>query len=459
MYMQHALQVHELRVSKILNLVLPSVFFIFGILVALLLDAGGATGGIFFIGAVITFSCRFLTNTRTRYKVKFIHSFVVCAILIALMVTMGAGNRSIPVAFFVMMYLVTLFYSVKLILFYLATTVLGNLIVGGIFSDIYTINYPPSGWLFLALLFLVATTFAVIIAHFARDLVIVSEQKRVEAETVSEESSNLRQEISQLIKESFHAGDNLSLSSREISQAIDALVSVIQSTAENTGKVSNNADRISAEAADMDKITANALTSVQVATSSMDTIRSSSNTSLELMEKLNKASKEISVIVDLISDVADKTNLLALNAALEAARAGEHGKGFAVVSDEIRSLAEQTKLSTADVLKIVEGLVQQTSSLKEALNINNHEVSHGYDAVGTTAEALSQLSDKVSTVSGEINEVSLAIQDLSSGSEEMAASSEQQVAQLKQMSASIEDLAIKLDKIFGLVTKEVSSST
>lgn len=451
--MNAALVAHENRVNKTLNTLMPCSFIIFWLLTSIVLKVSSAVGAVLLVGAAITFLCRFIMHSNLGFVVKYIHSFVVSLLLCFLMVTMEDGNRGVPVTFFVLLFQVTLFYNVRLIIFNSALTLVANLITGFMYKEIYFLHQISSSWLFLSLLYILSTVLAVYIAKLARELVVTAEQKQYEAEESAQENIQLREGIDGLVRESFQAGDSLTESSKEISLAIDELGAVIQNLANNTGKVGTSTDSIYSEAVQMDRISIDAMSTVKIATASMGTIKKSSDMSLEHMEKLQNGTKQIEAIVDLISDIADRTNLLALNAALEAARAGEQGKGFAVVSDEIRALAEQTKSSTDSVLQIAERLVQQTHDFTNTLKANGEQIREGVDAVSATADALGQISDKVSRVTREISEISLSIQELSSGSEEMAASSEQQVAQIKLMATAIEDLTMKLHNILGLVSR------
>ncbi|BCS54287.1 methyl-accepting chemotaxis protein [Geobacter sp. SVR] len=129
------------------------------------------------------------------------------------------------------------------------------------------------------------------------------------------------------------------------------------------------------------------------------------------VEGLGARSDQIGAIVGTIEDIADQTNLLALNAAIEAARAGEQGRGFAVVADEVRALAERTTRATREIGEMIKAIQQETRSAVAAMNEGVREVVRGTEEASQSDEALQSILDQIATVNMQVNQIATAAEE------------------------------------------------
>lgn len=182
----------------------------------------------------------------------------------------------------------------------------------------------------------------------------------------------------------------------------------------------------------------------------------------EKVKGLDHQAQEISKLVAVINDIANQTNLLALNAAIEAARAGEQGKGFAVVADEVRKLAEQVSASITDITVIVEGIQHESSTVTASLQDGYKEVEIGTTHIQTTGETFFQINSSIqdmahdlqtvtkhlSTISSSGQEINATIEEIASMSEESAAGVEQTSASVQQTSSSMEEISTNAANLY-----------
>ena len=246
------------------------------------------------------------------------------------------------------------------------------------------------------------------------------------------------------------------------SDTVNDLQRIIMDMRSKMHELHGSADMMGDAARQSQENAMNGKKTVAYAVEQIQNIASQVNASAEVVGTLGKRSEEISSIVEAISQIADQTNLLALNAAIEAARAGEAGRGFAVVADEVRKLAEQSAASAGSIASLVQSIQKDTASAVASIAKGNESVKEGSDSIVATGEAFRSIEDQVeslnrniqesircieavNTASHDIQDAMGLVQELSrkttGESQNVSAATEQQAATMMEMSRASDNLA------------------
>ncbi len=241
----------------------------------------------------------------------------------------------------------------------------------------------------------------------------------------------------------------------EIVNKVSAAVLQVTSNAQVAADGSQKAGEAARKGTDMTRQTVQGMQKIKDA---MD-IASAGVTSL------GERSNEIGKIVATIDDIAAQTNLLALNAAIEAARAGEQGRGFAVVADEVRKLAERSSTATKEIADLISNIQTGVNEAVRAMEDGNHEVNSGYDLATNAGSSLDEILETVMEVSREVDRIAEASTELNSLSEEMVKITdgvssvvEENTATTEEMSASSDEVTKAIESVAG-VAEENSAAT
>jgi methyl-accepting chemotaxis protein len=173
----------------------------------------------------------------------------------------------------------------------------------------------------------------------------------------------------------------------------------------------------------------------------MQTIKSKVDISAQKVQEMGSRSDQIGDIVVTIEDIASQTNLLALNAAIEAARAGEAGKGFAVVADEVRKLAERSALATKEISSLIRGIQSTVAEAVSAMNEGSKEVEAGVAKANKAGTALSDILTAAESVSTEAEQAAAAAEQMAASTNELVSSVDTVSAVVEENTASTEEMA------------------
>ncbi len=261
-------------------------------------------------------------------------------------------------------------------------------------------------------------------------------------------AANLNQmvgKISDSAEQLASSTEQIAVSSREMasgaesqSRQMDSVSAAINELGATSTEVCNN----TSEAAQAAEQASQAATSggdiVRQSIDGMSRISSAVQDTADNVGELAKHSDQIGQIVSVIEDIANQTNLLALNAAIEAARAGEQGRGFAVVADEVRSLASRTTVATQEIADMIKNIQSGTESAVHSMSVGKQEVESGVELVAKAGSALEEIVTVVDSLSSRFQQIATAATEQSAVADEIT----QNVTEVTEVSQSTEQTAL-----------------
>ena len=232
-------------------------------------------------------------------------------------------------------------------------------------------------------------------------------------------------DMNKAMRQFFSVADTVRDSVVLVRSTTDAMASAAEDVAMQAGTIATASEEMSATSSDIARNCLYAAESAQKATEQthsgsqlvqnsarlMEGIAQRVNVSSQTVESLGQRSDQIGAIVSTIQDIADQTNLLALNAAIEAARAGEQGRGFAVVADEVRALAERTTKATKEIAAMIKAIQSETQSAVCSMSEGVDEVKRGTAETSRSGEALEDILNKINELTMQISQVATAAEE------------------------------------------------
>ncbi len=233
--------------------------------------------------------------------------------------------------------------------------------------------------------------------------------------------------INKSVFSTVSASEEISATTQELeynfNNVLNQIVSVAAGVEEFNKTIqenSNNASSVVEVAKNANVVASEGLEMVKKTISEIEKIAVIVNRAAEIIEELGKNSSMIGEIIMVIEEIADQTNLLALNAAIEAARAGEQGRGFAVVADEVRKLAERTTKATKEISSIINKIQNDTNQAVSTMQNGTSQVQQGVDYVCKTKEVLVRITNENEKVVNYVNSAAYSMQEQANASEDMA---------------------------------------
>ncbi|MBB3867782.1 methyl-accepting chemotaxis protein [Parageobacillus toebii NBRC 107807] len=313
--------------------------------------------------------------------------------------------------------------------------------------------------------------------QMTKNLRDVLEQVAMNAEQVAASSEQLTASAEQTSK----ATEQIALTIQNVAAGVEKQVQSVEETSETIDQMSEGIQQISERAQNVSKIAMQTSEraseggkTIQTAVAQMNTVNDTVERLAGIVKGLGNRSEQIGKIIEVISGIADQTNLLALNAAIEAARAGEHGRGFAVVADEVRKLAEQSAQSAQQIASLIATIQEETNEAVRSMETVLKEVETGTGAIRTSGEAFQQIQTAVHEVAAHIQDVSASVQQMSaaaeqvvqsmqlvtqiaesaaSGTQEVSAATEEQLASMEEISASAASLSKMAEDVKSLLKR------
>ncbi len=268
-----------------------------------------------------------------------------------------------------------------------------------------------------------------------------------------EATASASSQISSSSEEMSSGAQEQSAQATEVASAVEQMTSTILETTKNASHANHEAKSAGDMASEGGRVVADTV-------NGMNRIAEVVSKAAGTVKDLGKSSDKIGEIIQVIDDIADQTNLLALNAAIEAARAGEQGRGFAVVADEVRKLAERTTKATKEIASMISTIQKETGGAVESMEEGTVEVEKGRTLANQAGESLRKIIESSKSVVDVINQVASASEEQSTAAEQISKNIEsissvtqESAAGTQQIARAAEDLNLLTTNLQNLITK------
>lgn len=293
----------------------------------------------------------------------------------------------------------------------------------------------------------------------------------LEVSEASEQVAASSQELSASAEETTEATEQVATTVQQLTIGAQAQANEVEKVSDTVEQmavkmqtVAENIQAVNELAGNTNDASTSGSGFVKEATKQIASIKDKTDETSTVIRDLGQKSKEIAKIVDMITSIADQTNLLALNAAIEAARAGEQGKGFAVVADEVRKLAEESSRAAEEIASLINEIGVEAEKAVSTMQENTDRVDVGTEVISKVDKTFSDIAGHIGALTAKVQGVSGIVQDMAAGSKEItaamkhveeitekaAAGMEETASYTEEQNASMEEVSSSAETLAGL---------
>ncbi|WFD11424.1 methyl-accepting chemotaxis protein [Tepidibacter hydrothermalis] len=288
---------------------------------------------------------------------------------------------------------------------------------------------------------------------FIENVNIIIARVKESAELMASSSA----EIGTVMDESARGIEQMAIGVTSISDSIQGNASIVEETTASIEEMASSSNVISEEAEgtfnkskEILKLSNEGAKEIDEVVKTINEVEKSTGLVYESILDLNESSKEIGDIISIITGISEQTNLLALNAAIEAARAGEHGKGFAVVAEEVRKLAEESKVSAYKIEELIDDIQSKSQRADKSIKEGTTLVKVGVDKA-------TKINDKFDDILNAIYDITNTIEVVSRSSQNQAGISQDMTSAMNEISSTTNENASEVQQINAVIEEQVSS--
>ncbi len=259
--------------------------------------------------------------------------------------------------------------------------------------------------------------------------------------------SEASDQVSDVVSQNFQAFDEIKASAEYISEGTNATSAAINQLSTSFSEVSSSLQEGARLSLDMQSVAFEGSKAVQETISGINHVKEVVEEASKVIEHLGSSTQKIGEIINVIDDISDQTNLLALNAAIEAARAGEHGKGFAVVADEVRKLAERSSKATKEISELIRNIQAEADGAVKTVQGGVHQAEEGARLATETGGKINQVIKGVETTVNLIEQIKVGAEEQAQASQHIAHRAEEMSVQVGKVTEAVKAQADNTESV------------